>query len=370
MSEADRDPTDRTTGGGGDGPEEMGGNGGVMPGRLAPGRGPVRVGLVGTGAIAQIVHLPILTERQDVTVVAVTDHEMHKARAIADRFGVARVLEFDELLDDDEIEAVVICTPNHLHEEQAVAALEAGNHVLVERPVALTAEGAARVTKVAEDAGLKIVVGMTHRWRPDVVALQSFVAGSELGQVYAVRGSWLNRRLPLSRTTWRHDADQGGGALMDLGVQALDLMLWVVGHPRVVRVKAVLHSLELGVEDAANVMAETEDGAVLSAEVSWGYFSGDDRHHIRVMGTEGTGSLPPLQIHKQLGGRPLDVTPRQPRPRGGENPYTNAYRREIDHFIRAVAGTGDAEYPTEQEALMRLVRAAYRSGREGREVDL
>ena len=109
---------------------------------------------------------------------------------------------------------------------------------------------------------------------------------------------------------------------------------------------------------------------MLSAEVSWDYFSDQDRHHIRVMGTEGTGSLPPLAVYKQLGGRPMDVTPRQPRPRGGENPYTNAYRREIDHFIRTVAGTGDATPPTEQAALMALIEAAYRSAREGHEVEL
>jgi predicted dehydrogenase len=336
-----------------------------------PEREPVRVGVLGTGAIAQIVHLPILTERHDVDVVAVSDREAHKARAIAERFGVARVLGDRELQADDDIEAVFICTPNYLHEDQAMAALEAGKDVLVERPLALTAEGAARVAAAAEASGRKVVVGMSHRWRPDVSALRSFVAGHELGEPYAVRGSWLNRKLPLARTTWRQHADEaGGGVLMDLGVQALDLMLWLVDYPEVVRVKAATHVRHLEVEDGAHVMAEVDGGGILSAEVSWDLFSDQDRHHIRVMGTEGTGSLPPLSVHKQLGGRPMDVTPRQPRPRGGENPYTNAYRREIDHFIRTVMGTGDAPPPTEQAALMGLIEGAYRSAREGCEVEL
>ncbi|HZD06194.1 MAG TPA: Gfo/Idh/MocA family oxidoreductase, partial [Longimicrobiales bacterium] len=88
------------------------------------------------------------------------------------------------------------------------------------------------------------------------------------------------------------------------------------------------------------------------------------------MGTEGSGSLPPLEIFKQLGGRPLEVTPRQPLPRGGENPYMNAYRREIDHFVRTIQGEAVAQPPREQAALMALVQAAYLSAEEGREVDL
>lgn len=338
---------------------------------VPPTEEPLRVGVLGTGAIAQVVHLPILTEREDVEVVAVSDAETHKARAIAERFGIARNLGDGELLSDDDVQAVLVCTPNHLHEEQTLAALEAGKDVLVERPVALTSRGAARVVDAARETGRTVVVGMSHRWRPDVAALRAFVAGAELGRLYSIRGAWLNRRLPLARSSWRHRAPEaGGGALMDIGVQTLDLMLWLADYPELVRVKAVTHTGELEVEDAANLLVEAEGGLVLTAEVSWCHFSDDDRHRIRVMGTEGSGSLPPLSVHKQLGGRPLDVTPRQPRPRGGEDLYTNAYRREIDHFVRTVQGRGDASLPTEQVALMSLVEACYRSAEEGREVDL
>jgi predicted dehydrogenase len=331
----------------------------------------VRVGVVGTGAISQIVYLPILAEREDVDLVAVSDVEQHKARTLADRFRVERVLDDQDLFDDPEVEAVFLCTPNHLHEEQAIRALRGGKHLLVERPVAFTPEGVARIEAAAAEAGCAVVAGMSHRFRPDVAALASFVAGGELGRVYAQHGAWLNRRIPLQRTTWRQrKAEAGGGALMDLGVPALDLCLWMVGYPRIVRVRAVLAFGEYEVEDAATLMAETEDGMALTVEVSWSWFAGDDHHSVRLLGTEGAGSLPPLQIHKQLGGRPLDVTPRQPLPRGGENPYTNAYRREIDHFLRVVVGESEAPFPAEQARLMALIAAAYRSAGEGREVEL
>ena len=120
-------------------------------------------------------------------------------------------------------------------------------------------------------------------------------------------------------------------------------------------------------EQAASLFAETEDGTVLTLEVSWALYDHDDHHYVRVMGSDGTGVLPPLQLFKQLGGRPMDVTPRQPLPRGGENPFTNAYRRQIDHFLRTVCGEASCPPPREQIAVMAAVQGAYVSASEGRE---
>jgi predicted dehydrogenase len=108
----------------------------------------------------------------------------------------------------------------------------------------------------------------------------------------------------------------------------------------------------------------------LSLEVSNRLFAGEDRYYARIMGTEGSGSLPPLEVFRQVGGRPMDVTPRQPKPRGGENPYTNAYRRLLDDFVRSVAGIAEAELPREQEALMAVIEAAYAAASAGRELEL
>jgi predicted dehydrogenase len=332
---------------------------------------PVRVAVLGTGAISQIVYLPILAQRPDVQLVAVSDVDKHKARTLADRFKVPRIAEDEELFADPELEAVIVCTPNHLHEAQSIAALQGGKHVLVERPVALLPEGVTRIQQAAERSQKKVVAAMMHRYRPDVAALASFVTGGELGRIYAAHGSWLNRRIPVQRLTWRQRrVEGGGGALMDLGVPALDLCLWMLGYPALSSVKATLAVGEYDVEDAATVMVESADGVAITVDVTWSYFAGEDLHYTRIMGTEGSASLAPLQVYKQLGGRPLDVTPRQPQPRGGENAYTNAYRREIDHFLRAIKGEGDAPFPAEQADLMALIAAAYRSAEEGREVAL
>ena len=332
---------------------------------------PIRLAVVGTGAISQIVHVPILAEREDVELVALADTDSLKAETIARRFGVAEVTDSEQVLTRDDLDGVFLCTPNHTHEEMALQALEAGKHVFVERPVATSAAGAARVIQAARAAGRSLAVGLPHRFRPEVVALRSFVDGGELGALYAVRGSWLTRRVPVIRPTWRQDkAASGGGALIDLGVSALDLCLWIVGYPEVGKISCAIHHGDYDVEDAATLMFESVDGVVFSIEVSNRWFAGEDRYYARVMGVEGAGSLPPLQIYKQLGGRPLDVTPRQPRPRGGENAYTNAYRRQIDQFIRGVSGQLDPELPEEQVALMSLIEAAYASAEAGHEVEL
>jgi predicted dehydrogenase len=179
----------------------------------------------------------------------------------------------------------------------------------------------------------------------------------------------MTRLMPGSRHTWRYDrTEAGGGALIDLGVPALDLCLWLVGYPTMRRVSCIASPRDGSVEDAATLMAETADGIALTLEVSNRLFAGEDRYYARVMGTEGSGSLPPLEVFKQLGGRPIDVTPRQPRPQGGENPYTNAYRRLLDDFVQSVAGRSHSELLREQVGLMRLIEAAYRSAETGREV--
>jgi predicted dehydrogenase len=333
--------------------------------------GPLRFGVVGTGAISQVVHVPIFAEREDVELVAMADSDPHKAEMLSRRFGVPLVLEPSELIAFESLDAVVICTPNRFHEEQAIAALEAGRHVFVERPIALTAAGAARVLAAAEASGKVLVVGMPHRYRPEVVALRDFVAGGELGDLYAARASGMTRPTPGTRASWRRKPDiAGGGALMDLGIAALDLCLWVIGYPELKRISCVLGARDDRVEDSATIMAETRDGVALSLEVSNRLFAGEDRYYARIMGTEGSGSLPPLEVFRQVGGRPMDVTPRQPKPRGGENPYTNAYRRLLDDFVRSIRGTAEFELPTEQTALMGIIEAAYRAAEAGREVEL
>src|SRR5919107_4948375 len=164
----------------------------------------VRIAVVGTGAIAQLTHIPVISKLRGASLVALCDNDAANARALADRFEVPDVFtDLEELLDSDELDGVVIATPNHLHEPHALSALKAGVDVLCERPLALSARGVERVLAAAQKGGRKVLVGNNHRFRSDVQALGRFLGNGELGKMVGIRagayaqappGGWRQRR--------------------------------------------------------------------------------------------------------------------------------------------------------------------------------
>ncbi len=332
-------------------------------------QGTVRLGLLGTGAIAQVIHLPVLSQMRGVEVRTVCDVDQPKAASLAARFGVPNALRRDEtVFEDPELDAVLICTPSHLHESQSIAALEGGKHVLVEKPLALTPEGARRVLDAAQRSGRSVMVAMNNRHRPDALALKPFAQGGELGELFFVKAGWLNRKVRLVRPTWRHRlATSGGGALMDLGVQILDLCLWVLDYPAVDRVVAHLHPGEgMEVEDSAAVLFTLKDGPAVSVEVTWSLLGQRDRHYLQLFGTHGSAALSPLAVFKELEQGLVDVTPQLPIGQG--NAYTASYRAQLQELVDVARGEKRAPLPEDQVRLMHLIGLAYESAREGREV--
>ncbi len=154
----------------------------------------LRVGIIGGGAITQVAHLPVLKKLKTIEVEAICDTDLPKARALADRFGIKDALDdIEDLLRFETLDAVVICSPNHLHESHILAALSANLHVLVEKPLAMNAAAAQRIIRAAEKRDRVVMVGMNHRYRPDVQIVRSFVQGGDLG---ASKASGELARLP------------------------------------------------------------------------------------------------------------------------------------------------------------------------------
>jgi predicted dehydrogenase len=330
----------------------------------------VRVALLGTGAIAQVAHLPILARMRGVEVVGLYDAERARARTLAERFGVPTAYRSgDELWSDPDVEAVVLASPSGYHEEQVRQGLAAGKYVFCEKPLALNAEGA-RAVLASPGADSRLMVGMNQRFRPDAAALKSFVAGGDLGDVYHVRAGWLNRGTALGRRSWRQrKAGAGGGALMDLGIQMLDLSLWMLDYPAAERLTAHLHRRAgAEVEDAAFLLVCLEGGRVLDLEVTWALLAERERQYLDLQGTDGSASLSPVRVYKDLDGSLLDVSP-QIAP-GRENQFTASYRLELARFVDAVREGESLPAPAEHVGLLTLVDAAYRSAEEGREVRL
>jgi predicted dehydrogenase len=316
------------------------------------------------------VHLPVLSQLEDIELTAVCDADRAKAKAIAARFGIPHVFETDEaVFTSDAVDALVICTPSHLHEPQAIAALEGGKHVLVEKPLALSADATARVVAAAERADRVLMVAMNNRFRPDALALKPFVDGGELGDVFLARGAWLNRKVRVVRPTWRHrKATAGGGAMMDLGVQTLDLAMWLLGSPPVKSICTHFHYSDgMEVEDSAAIILRLQNGGGITLTVSWSLIADRDRHYMRLLGSRGSGAISPLGVFKDVEHGLLDVTPALPP--GRENVYTASYRAELSHFAAACRGDIEQPPPREQIELMRIVELGYESAARGVEVE-
>lgn len=328
-----------------------------------------RVGLLGLGAIAQVVHLPILHTMPGVKLAGVCDVDRTKASAIAGRFGIERVYRSDDdVFADPDLDGIIICTPSYLHHVQATAALEAGKHVLVEKPLAIVAEEAEKVVVAAERADRTLMVAMNNRYRPDIQALKPFAKNGELGKIFLLRGAWLNKKLRVARPTWRHRKETaGGGAMIDLGVQTLDLALWFLDYPPARSIACHMHPGEgMDVEDSAALLVRLEDGAAISLSLSWGLVADRDRHYMRLLGTRGSGSIQPLTVHKEIEQGMLDVTPQLPPSR--ENMYTASYREELSAFVETARGALPREQPWDQVTLMKLVALAYQSAAEQTEI--
>jgi len=332
----------------------------------------LRVGIVGAGAIAQIAHMPVLRKLKGVQVAAICDSDGPKARALATRFGIgANFTDIEELLEFGEVDVVVVCTPNHLHEAHVVSALAAGAHVLVERPLALTAAGAARALKAAERYRRTLHVAMNFRFRSDVQAVRGFVAGGELGTLSAIRAGWLVYRAARQQLGWRlRSAESGGGAMMDLGLPMLDLAGWIGGCPAVERVTAKLDRAKGSgaVCDAGSALIQCAGGTDIFVEASWRHFGAGEHLWLDVRGSKGSASISPLRVFKELHGAAVDVTPTGAASR--ESAFSASYRAEWAHFLAVVRGEIAGEPPEDQVQLLRVMEAIYRSADEQREVKL
>jgi predicted dehydrogenase len=330
----------------------------------------VRVGLIGTGAVPQTAHLPILTKMRGASLVALCDNDGPKARAIADRFGVRDVFtDIEDLLELKELDAVIIATPNHLHEPHVLSALRGKMHVLCGRPLALSVKGVERILSAASKADRMIQVDNHNRFRADVQALDRFLHGGELGKLIGIRaGSYQLKRM---LGDWRYRrAEAGGGAFMELGYPLLDLALWFADFPQPVRVSAQMDRARgaTTVEDSMVVQLECAAGISFSFDVNWSYIGEEDRMWFEVLASRGSGRLAPLRVIKELNGRYIDVSPSGATAR--ESAFYQSYRAQLAHFVAVVRGDAKYEPPEDQIVVHKVLEAIYKSAEEGKEVRL
>ncbi len=328
----------------------------------------VKIGVVGAGAIAQLAHLPVLAKMRGAELAAICDNDRPKARALADRFGIPDVFtDIEDLLELDELDAVVVATPNHLHEPHVLAALASKRHVLVERPLSLTSRGVERILTAASRAGCTVTVANNHRYRTDVQTLSRFIQGGELGKIVGMRAGAYHFKRPAEGWRYRR-AESGGGAFLDYGVPLLDLALWLGNSPDPVRVTAHMDRARgaSAVEESMVVTLECEGGLSFVFDVSSAYVGEEERWWFEVLATRGSARLSPLRVVKELNGRATDVSPSGAA--GRESAFVQSYRAELAHFLAVVRGETAYEPPNDQVTLHRIVEAIYKAAEDEKEI--
>jgi predicted dehydrogenase len=328
----------------------------------------LNVGIVGLGWISQVIHLPILEKLPDASVVAACDIDKARARYVSEKHDIKRIYtDIREMLTQEDIHAVHVCTSTDSHTDIAIACLEAGKDVLVEKPLARTYKEAARIVDAAVKSGKKLMVGMNNRFRPDAMILRSFIKAGELGDIFYTKGGWLVKQG--KERTWKTRKEiAGGGAFLDMGIVILDLALWMMGYPSIEKVTAQTYYHETeSVEDSAVAMLGMANGTTITIEVSWSLNVEDDFFYCNVFGRNGSARLNPLRLNKQMHGSLVNMTPAKV-----EKPHSlfkRSYENEIRHFVGAARGLHPVT-STGEEALhrMKIVEAIYESARTGRQI--
>ena len=247
-----------------------------------------RIGIIGCGGIANSKHMPSLTRQPNAELVAFCDIVEERAQKACEEFGAegAKVYtDYKALLKDETIDIVHVCTPNREHSFITVDALEAGKHVMCEKPMAINGEEAQKMLDAAERTGKKLSIGYQNRYRPDSWYLKRACEADELGEIYYAKAHAVRRRGVPTWGVFIDEYEQGGGPLIDIGTHSLDLTLYLMNNykPRMVvgtKYKKVEHP-ECGnpwggwaegantLEDAAFGFIVMENGATITLDATW-----------------------------------------------------------------------------------------------------
>ena len=351
------------------------------------GTGGLGVAVVGAGGIATA-HLDAYAATPGVVVRAVVDRHPERAQRLAARYGVAAVhTSLTEALADPQVGAVSICTDTASHADLAVEALEAGRHVLVEKPLSAALPDALRVEAAARRSGRVVQVGLVRRFSGNVRTLRRFVDAGDLGEIYYARAANL-RRAGHPGGWYGDPARSGGGPLVDIGTHVLDLCWYLMGRPEPVTVSgntyrrlgerghvdlARYRAVDAGapdqVEDLANAMVRFANGASLLLETSYSLHTPADELRVSVHGDRGGAEVEPeLRIATERHGTLVNVEPQV-----GSLTFDleDGFRTEIGNFVRACRGEEEVLAPVRDGVqLTRMVAAVYASAAQGAEVTL
>jgi predicted dehydrogenase len=344
-----------------------------------PASAPVRVGVLGCGAIAFWAHLRELRRLRGVRLVGAADPDPI-ARSRAAR--LARIPTYpasSELLARRDVDAVVICAPTHLHAALAIAAAEARKHVYLEKPIADNRDDAQRLAGVVRETGIVLAVGFNRRFHPLYLQARELIRSGSLGAVRAVFSGFNERIPPDAMPAWKKARSTGGGVLLDLASHHADLLRWFL-NDEVAEVEGEVHSL-VTEHDEAWVRMTTRGGVTARSFFSFRAGHADFLEFFGALGTLRVDRLLPrlsLRLPRRLGYGAREAW-LFPRPRTLARRLTHLVRpsHEPSHRLAladfaAVLRGAPARGASLDDGLrsLEIVLAAETSSREGRPVSL
>ena len=323
----------------------------------------VRVGLVGAGRIARV-HAEAYKRIARGQIVACTDPIDAAATALAADYGYSVVPTFLDLLNDPDVDAVLLATPNALHAEQTIQALAAGKHVFCQKPISLTIEDADRVVAAAQKSDRVTQFGFMMRFTPPIPQLQARVARGDIGPIIGSQAQIFGWE---PSNDWFYDPKHGGGVILDTMVHFADLVIWLFGPVERVYTEGGAYKLagakRLGSPDNATVIVRHTSGAVSSLFVSW--TAGRGNFTFDVHGNNGSASVD--LVHAQALNLFLNPEKDSADDRGWQYPdllWDYGYAGEQQYFVDRILGLVDgstAASPAQARDALALVLAAQAS---------
>ncbi len=338
----------------------------------------IHFAILGCGMISSV-HADSIRAIPDAVLTGVFDMASDRCRAFADAYGVKAYQSMDALLGDADVDAVCICTPSGFHGSNALCAIEAGKHVLVEKPLALHTEDCDRIIEAAAKHGVKASVMSQLRFAETTRVMKALLAEGALGRVVTADMIMKYYRSPAYftqspwRGTWQHD---GGGALMNQGIHGIDLLLYIMGKAKSVygMARTLVHAIE--VEDTASAVVEFENGALGLIQGTTSVTPGYPRV-LTISGTKGTVGITEDRFTEwSIAERaiPADIQLGGEVRSGARNPTdisSAGHQRQIEDFMDAIRYDREPLVSLEDgRRTIELITAIYHSSRENAAVSL
>ncbi|MFZ5912199.1 MAG: Gfo/Idh/MocA family protein [Chloroflexota bacterium] len=328
----------------------------------------MKIAFAGAGYITNI-HARAAESQKDVELTAVVEKFSDKAAVLAEKFEISNQFEtVEQLLTWGEVDALVIGTPNFLHAPQAIAALKAGVHVLVEKPMAMNAREAEKMLEASARSGATLMVAHCWRFDEDVNWLKA--QSQKLGKIIRTKGYGVHTHWgPSGWFTQKELA--GGGALADMGIHALDTARFLLGDPQPVSVYARLGTYykDFDVDDTGVIIVNWDNDAVTYIESGWWQPHADGPEAAtQLYGAQGFGQLFPTRLElPNLEEEKLEVIDAGFEFPRAEHCPQSMYDAQMAYFVACIK-SGKTPAPGGAEGLvnMKIVDAAYRSSKTGK----